>query len=219
MKRHLWLQAPGQVEGDTSERERFQKGASLVIKDVVQTIYPTSLTPEQYVEQDFHKQVAPPKNCPNCQHAHCLEALAYYDRYITTATALVMSIWVRRFQCQFCHISVSCLPSFAQPYRPVNTATITAGFNGQDAHPQVQRWKELLRGYWQRFEMHLPTLLRQVGNAFGPLPLQPTAKGFWGQLLHCCGDLASATQQLVHQFHACLFDTYRCHQRRQLQAA
>jgi hypothetical protein len=148
-----------------------------------------------------------------------LEAPTYYHRYISAATVLVLWIWVRRFLCRSCRVSVSCLPSFAQPYRPLNSSTIAAGFNGQDALPEAQRWKELLRGYWQRFEAHLPVLLRQVGNAFGPLPLQPTAKGFWGQLLHGCGDLASATQQLVRQFHACLFGTCRCHQRRPLQAA
>src|ERR1017187_793568 len=102
---------------------------------------------------------------------------------ITTATALVLLIWVRRFLCRHCRISVSCLPQFAQPYRPVNTPTIAAGFNGQ-ATSQVARWSELIRGYWQRFQTHLPVLLRQVGNAFGPVPLQPTAQGFWGQLLH-----------------------------------
>ena len=52
------------------------------------------------------------------------------------------------------------------------------------------------------------------------VPLQPTARGFWKQLLGSCGDLGKATRQLIHQFHTCLFGTYRCHQRRQpLQAA
>jgi hypothetical protein len=147
-----------------------------------------------------------------------LEALAYYHRYITTTTALVLMIWVRRFLCRHCRVSVSCLPEFAQPYRPVNTPTVAAGFNGQ-ATVQVARWSDLLRSYWQRFETHLPVLLRQVGNAFGPVPLQPTAQGFWRQLLGHCGELASATRELIHQFHTCLFGTYRCHQRRQLQAA
>ena len=44
----------------------------------MQTIYPTSLTPEQYAEQDYHTQVRPPENCPNCRRAQALEALAYY---------------------------------------------------------------------------------------------------------------------------------------------
>jgi hypothetical protein len=183
----------------------------------MQTIFQTSLTPEQYAEQDYQYQVPPPENCPNCCCALTLEALGYYHRYISTATALVLWIWVRRFLCRHCHISVSCLPQFAQPYRPVNTPTIAEGFNGQ-ATPQVARWSKLIRGYWWRFEAHLPVLVRQVGNAFGPLPLQPTAGGFWRQLIGHCGDLATATRQLIHQFHTCLFGTYRCHQRRQLQA-
>jgi len=99
---------------------------------------------------------------------------------ITTATALVLLIWVRRFLCRHCRISVSCLPQFAQPYRPVNTPTIAAGFNGQDDCPEVQRWSELIGVYWRRFKAHLPLLLRQ-----------PTATGFWRQLLRHCGDLAA----------------------------
>lgn len=195
-----------------------EKGASSVIWKFVQQIFQTSLTPEQYAHSDYHRQVPPPENCPNCQRAQVLEALAYYQRYISTATALFLLIWVRRFRCRRCRISVSCLPSFAQPYRPVNTTTITAGFNGQAARPEVQRARELIKCYWRRFETHLPVLLRSVGNAFGALPLQPTAHGFWGQLLGHGGDLARASEQLISQFHTCLFGTYCCHQRRQFQA-
>lgn len=185
----------------------------------MQQIYPTSLTPEQYAAQEHHKQVKRPQNCPNCQRAHTLEALAYYHRYISTATAVFLWIWVRRFLCRHCRVSVSCLPQFAQPYRPVNTPTIAAGFNGETTRPEVQRSEQLIRSYWRRFQAHLPALVRRVGNTFGPLPLQPTAQGFWRQLIERCVDLATATRQLIHQFHTCLFGTYRCHQRRQLQAA
>jgi hypothetical protein len=180
----------------------------------MQTIYPTSLTPEQYAEQEFHKQVRPPENCPNCRAAQVLEALAYYWRYITTATASVLLIAIRRFQCRHCDITVSCLPEFAQPYRPVNTPTVADGFNGKPTD-QVRRWSHLIECYWERYESHLPVLLRQVGNAFGPVPLKPTAKGFWRQLMDRGGDLGTATRQLIEQFHTCLFGTYRCHQRRQ----
>lgn len=185
----------------------------------MQKIFQTSLTPEQYAHSEYHRQVPPPENCPNCEGAHVLEALTYYERYISTARALFLLIWVRRFRCRRCRISVSCLPSFAQPYRPVNTTTIAAGFNGEADRPEVQRAYELIKCYWRRFEMHLPVLLRSVGNAFGPLTLQPTAQGFWRQLLQACGDLPRATEELIHQFHTCLFGTYRCHQPRQPQAA
>ena len=185
----------------------------------MQTIYPTSLTPEQYAEQDHHRQVPPPENCPNCLAAYALEALTYYWRYVTTATELVLRIAVRRFECRCCEITVSCLPEFAQPYRPVNTPTVADGFNGK-ATEEVQRWDQLIDTYWERFERHLPMLLRQVGNAFGPVPLRPTARDFWKQLMAKCGDLGKATRQLIGQFHTCLFGAYRCHQRRQpLQAA
>ena len=180
----------------------------------MQTIYPTSLTPEQYAEQEHHKQVPPPECCPNCLWAQVLEALTYYWRYVTTATDRVLQIWVRRFQCQHCEITVSCLPEFAQPYRPVNTPTVEKGFNGE-ATDQTARWIGLIECYWERFESHLPVLLRQVGNAFGPVPLKPAAKDFWRQLMASCRDLGKATKQLVHQFHTCLFGNYRCHQRRQ----
>jgi hypothetical protein len=148
-----------------------------------------------------------------------LEALTYYQRWISTATDFVLRIWIRRFQCRRCEITVSCLPEFAQPYRPVNTPTVADGFHGK-ATDQVKRWSYLIKGYWKRFAEHLPELLRQVGNAFGPVPLQPTAQDFWWQLIARCGDLGAATQQLIDKFHTCLFGTYRCHQRRQpLQAA
>jgi hypothetical protein len=185
----------------------------------MQTIFKTSLAPEQYAEQKYHKQVRPPENCLNCRQAHALEALTYYERYVTTASVLVLLIWVRRFQCRYCRITVSCLPEFAQPYRAVNTSTVADGFNGK-ATLQVQRWASLIATYWKRFKSHLPDLLQQVGNAFGPVPLQPTAEDFWWRLIARCGDLGEATRQLIHQFYTCLFGNYRCHQRRQpLQAA
>lgn len=185
----------------------------------MQTIFKTSLTPEQYAEQDYHKQVRPPENCLNCRQAHALEALTYYERYVTTASVLVLLIWVRRFQCRHCKITVSCLPEFAQPYRAVNTSTVADGFH-RKVTAQTARWMGLIQCYWKRFEKHLPSLLRQVGNAFGPVPLQSTAEDFWWRLIARCGDLGEATRQLIDQFHTCLFGNYRCHQRRQpLQAA
>ena len=62
--------------------ERVFKQGQLGYGSCMQTIYPTSLTPEQYAEQEHHKQVPPPENCPNCERARALEALSYYHRYI-----------------------------------------------------------------------------------------------------------------------------------------
>jgi hypothetical protein len=190
----------------------FKEG-QLGYTSLMQTILQTSLTPVQYVEQEHHKQVKAPENCPNCSCAHCLEALAYYRRYVTWLTSAFL-IWVRRFLCRRCRVSVSCLPSFAQPYRAINTPTIESGFNEQLQQRTVPHWDTILRSYWRRYESHLPWLLQQVGNAFGAVPLKPTGQGFWKQLLRHGRGLAEATEQLVHQFHTCLFGTYRCHQRR-----
>lgn len=95
--------------------------------------------------QEHHKQVKRPQNCPNCQRAHTLEALAYYHRYISTAKAVFLWIWVRRFLCRHCRVSVSCLPQLVQPDRPVNTPTIAAGFNGEITRPEVRRSAQLIR--------------------------------------------------------------------------
>jgi hypothetical protein len=192
----------------------FNEG-QLGYKSLVQTILKTSLTPVQYVEQEHHKQVRPPENCPNCSSAQSLEALTYYERYVTWLTSAVL-IWVRRFLCRRCRVSVSCLPSFAQPYRAISTSTIETGFNAQIQKRTAPHWDTILRSYWRRYESHLPKLLEQVGSAFGRVPLQLSGAGFWKQLLGCCGGLAQATEQLVHEFHTCLLGTYRCHQRRPL---
>ena len=70
--------------------------------------------------------------------------------------ATVLEIWVRRFFCNHCCISVSCLPQFAQPYRVVNSDTVQAAFDEQHSRPEVQRWWVLLQSYWRRFQRHLP---------------------------------------------------------------
>ncbi len=185
----------------------------------MQNIIPTSLTPEQYAQQQDHKQVRPPELCPNCDQPHGLEVLGYYSRFLTQAIATVLEIWIRRFLCRHCRISVSCLPQFAQPYRLVNTQTVEAGFQGQNTRPAVPRWAYLIAAYWRRFEQHLPCLLERVGSAFGAWPLQATARDFWGRLFESCGHLAAATAELVSGFGTCLFGTYRCHQRRISRAA
>src|SRR5437870_12394630 len=73
----------------------------------MQLIRPVPVTAEQYVQENFHQQIRAPENCPNCQHAHSLEALCYYWRYVTSMLAAVLRIQVRRFLCRHCRVSVS----------------------------------------------------------------------------------------------------------------
>jgi len=142
-----------------------------------------------------------------------LGAHGYYQRYVTGSTKKELLIAVRRFKCRSCTVTVSCLPSFAQPYKLVNNDTITDGFNGKQT-PLVERWAGLIASYLREFESHLPELVRRVGNVFGPLKVNQSAQDFWLLLIRRCRDLGRATAILVEQFHTCLFGTYRCHQRR-----
>jgi hypothetical protein len=184
----------------------------------MQIIVPVALNPEQYVQSEYQEQIARPANCPNCQKASTLKALGYYSRFVTALlTAAVLEIWVRRFWCRHCDITVSCLPDFAQPYRVVNNPTIEDGFQGKN-EPHVQRWASLVRGYWKRFEGHWPRLRSQVGASFGRCPPGATARQFWEKLKQACGSLTTATRQLVHDFREPLFATYQCHQPKNYQA-
>jgi hypothetical protein len=194
------------------------RGGQLGYGIVVQTIFQTSLTPEQYIAQAHHRQVKAPANCPNCRWAWAFELLGYYSRYVTTSEAMVVVILIRRFVCRRCGVSVSCLPSFAQPYRVVETATVEKGFNAEPGQAKARRWDVLIQSYWRRFEGHLPALLQRVGSAFGAVPLSPEPRGFWRQILEASTSLAAATGRLVEDFRTCLFGNYRCHQRRPLQA-
>jgi hypothetical protein len=178
----------------------------------MQTIFQTSLTPEQYAENNFEEQVRPPLQCPACKHAHTLEALGYYSRFVTRAIATVLQIWVRRFLCRDCRISVSCLPQFAQPYRVVNSPTIEAAFNGEESRAEVQRWMLVVRTYWRSFEAHLPELVRRVGQEFGAVPVNATAREFWERCVQGAQGLEQTTRELIARFRTCLFGTYRCHQ-------
>lgn len=178
--------------------------------EIMQNIYPVTLTPKEYSEQRLEEQVQKPENCLNCGGANCLEALGYYWRWISYVLE-AFRIRVRRFLCLQCRVSISCLPDFAQPDRVVNTQTVEAGFQG-DGAGAVRHWGWLILAYWKKFAAHLQELLRTVGNAFGPCPVVVSPEDFWKMILKDGEGLAAATGQLVRQFRTCLFGTYRCHQ-------
>ena len=144
-------------------------------------------------------------------HARPVGRPTAWELWVTQAIATVLMIWVRRFVCRHCRISVSCLPQFAQPYRVVNTPTIEAAFNGEDRRPDVQRWELVLRSYWRSFEAHQVELVRRVGQQWGTIPLQATAREFWERCVQRGQGLAWTTRDLIARFGTCLFGTYRCH--------
>lgn len=191
-------------------KKRVEAGRAPQVCEVMQIICPTTLTPLQYLEQDAAEQVQMPEKCANCGGANCLEALGYYRRWISHLLDC-LRIRVRRFLCLQCCMSISCLPDFAQPYRVVNTHTVESGFSGGKSLPELH-WGWLIEAYWKKFTAYLQSLLRTVGNAFGPCPVQASPEDFWKLILKECASLAAATEQLVRKFRICLFGTYRCHQ-------
>lgn len=176
----------------------------------MQTIYPTTLTPVEYLQQDGATQVPKPEICTHCGAAGSPEALGYYERWISHLLE-ALRIRVRRFWCSRCRVSISCLPDFAQPYRVVNSQTVQAGFEGGTGPPEVH-WRWLIAAYWKKFAAHLKALVLRVANALGPCPVEVTPESFWKLILQQCDCLAAGTEELVRQFRICLFGTYRCHQ-------
>ena len=178
----------------------------------MQVIIQVELSVEQYVEQQFHKRVRPPKQCGNCGQFGTLSLLAYYDRYTTDATGAAIQFWVARFICEACKLTTSCLPSFAQPYRLVASETIEAFIEDDTGRLDVRRNEGLLKCYFRRFDQWHKTLRSIVGNRFGRGPPQENATAFLRRAVAACGSLAELTLRLVQEFKTTCFGTYGCHQ-------
>ena len=105
----------------------------------MQKLRRVKLTVEAYVQEQFHKRMRPPEQCPNCGRFHRLWAHGVLRSLDSTeSTGKALRFLVRRFLCTFCGITVSCLPCFAQPYRLVNHTTLEAFLKGQNGRRDVQ---------------------------------------------------------------------------------
>jgi len=180
--------------------------------DRMQKVRRIKLSVEAYVQQEFHKRMRPPEDCPNCGRFHGLWAHGYYARDSTESLGKVIRFLVRRFLCMYCGITVSCLPCFAQPYRLVNHATLDAFLKGESQRRDVQTQQELLKHYVRRMAEWRPSLIRIVGHRFGRDSPKENATAFWRRTVAACGSAAELTMQLVEEFRTTCFLTYRCHQ-------
>ena len=169
---------------------------------------------EEYAKGELHAQVRPPRLCPRCTKRNSLKPHGYYDRGVTNTEGHISEIKVRRFECQYCGVTVSCLPSFAQPYRLVNNHTIQNFFNGKIHGIDVRRNEELLKCYWRRFERWAPSLRKFIGSAFSRAPPREKARALWQRLMAACKSLTDCTCRLVREFRTTCFGTYQCHQPR-----
>ena len=67
----------------------------------MQKLRRVKLSVEAYVQQEFHKRMRPPEQCPNCGQFHRLWGHAYYDRDNTGSTGQPVRFRLRRFLCTF----------------------------------------------------------------------------------------------------------------------
>lgn len=178
----------------------------------MQKIVRVKLSVEAYVLEQYHAQMRPPSQCPNCGQLHRLLALGYYQRYTTGLLGKAIAFLVRRFRCTHCRLTVSCLPCFAQPYRLVNHTTLEAFLNGRCRRRDVEAQRDLLRRYLRRFVDWRPELLRIIGHRFGRASPKEDATAFLRRAVATCGSASKLTVHLVEQYSTTCFKTYRCHQ-------
>jgi hypothetical protein len=173
------------------------------------------MSAEEYAREEYQFRIRAPESCPNCQSAFCLEALGYYSRNVSALDAFkALLIFVRRFRCRDCCISVSLLPSFCQPYHLLRTETIEGYFSDEAPRKDEMYWDELLYSYKHRFLRWLPELSLIIGNRFGEAPSIRDPLLWWRHIIKNCGCLKAATYQIVKTFKVCPLGRYRCHQRR-----
>ena len=178
----------------------------------MQKLVRVKLSVEEYVREQYHRQMRAPSSCPNCGRLRRLWALGYYRRYTTDALGKAVAILVRRFRCRSCRVTVSCLPHFAQPYRLVNHTTLEAFVKGRHRQRDVQARWDLLQRYLARFIEWQPQLLKIIGHRFGRAPPKEEATAFWRRAVATCGSTSQLTVLLVEEYGTTCFSTYRCHQ-------
>ena len=175
----------------------------------MQSIIAVNEQPETYIKRKTHARLRPAGRCGRCGGS--LKAHGYYARNTTGRRGQGVRIRVRRFRCRQCGSTVSCLPSFAQPYHFVNNLTIQRAFTGLGNYLDVRRNSDLLRRYWNRFERWSRRLLVLARSALGLQSLSATAGDVWRKLSASWQNLATCTQRLVHDLHVTCFGQYLCH--------
>lgn len=163
----------------------------------MQVIQAVPVNAEQYVEENYQRQIRPPRKCPHCGAVKTLWALCYYPRNLTRLkTSGTLRIWIRRFQCCKCDGTVSILPSFAQPYRLVRNTTVEKFFQGPPYEMDVTWWLAQLRRYWKMFLVWIPEIDSVLGSTLGlspPYRLRgPTPNGATFGPKHSKSDFRSA---------------------------
>lgn len=179
----------------------------------MQIVTPLGVTPEAYINGEFHFLAPPPVCCPNCGSTRRLEALGYYERSISaTESARVLRFLVRRFRCPQCRRTTSLLPDFAQPYRLVANALIDLNFPAPETSNRSGRMAYLLNRYWRRFTVWLPELQPGLADDFQIEVSADSSASAWSALNKAFSGTSMMTSILVWKSKSTLFGRYRCHQ-------
>jgi hypothetical protein len=131
-------------------------------------------------------------------------------KYERSLSGLDAELWVMLFLCVACRRTVSCLPSFALPYRYVRVATVADFFEGRMEEPEVRRHEHLLKRYRKDLERGVQSLVRVLGLYLGNRVLA-SAKDFLQALRRKHADWQDASRCLVMEFGMGLFRKYVCH--------
>lgn len=166
-------------------------------------------TADEYIKEAGHGKVKPPESCPDCGHRK-VHRHGFYERGVVELGVLLL-ILVARFLCPGCHRTVSCLPSFALPYRMIVAETVEAFFQQRYAEAGIARHRDLLEVYRQRWNERAPEIERISGGYFGPLNDQPSPKRLLESMLGQWGKLRRASQELLDRFGESLLGVYRIH--------
>jgi len=178
----------------------------------MQIIVRVNISVDQYVEDEFHKRIRVPNRCGNCGKFYNFVIHGYYERYTTNASGVVVSFKVARFKCKYCNRTMSCLPSFAHPYRLIANETIGAFIQGDINRIDVKRFEWLLIRYLKSFEQWSKLLVSITGSRFGRAPPKESATAFLRRAVAVCGSFTKLTICLIKEFNITCFRRYCCHQ-------
>jgi hypothetical protein len=178
----------------------------------MQRIYRSPLTPETYQATQAHRQVRPDSVCFNCGQTTTLQRHGFYERWVLSLTAQLLTIWIARFLCLLCKRTISYLPDFALTYRFIGPSTFEAFLREDFQRCDVRPYWPRLRLYRSQLNDFFPELVRTVGAGLGMPPPAPTELSAWPWLQKAGEALDRLTRRLVTVFKIGLFRRYLCHQ-------
>jgi len=175
----------------------------------MQMMVEVSVTPDEYAEQGYHRQIQRPEQCPVCRAKHSMRGHGTYSRSVSGLRERELSISIRRFRCKLCGHTASLLPSFAHPHRFVNLITIERFIRGLVTGADVLRNMELLRRYQRLLMRWIKRVRLSKERTASSARRETPARAYKCFIAKECS-LSKTTVALVNRHHTSLFGDYRC---------